>query len=329
MRGGRGNEHEVSLLTGANVLENLPERCRGYDIFISRDGQWHFSGSSTTPERAVKQVDVIFNALHGEYGEDGKVQNLLDVLGAPYTGSGSFASAVAMNKDLTKRVLGRAGFCLPRGFSWRAPLAPEESSAAAEDFAFSVFRRLGPPWLVKPLDRGSSVGVSLARNFSELAGAIRNVLPYSVNVLVEEFISGREATVGVVERFRGVEYYSLPTIEVRLPDGKKIWTYEDKYSGATAEICPGCFSDEEKRALEGLAVEAHRQLGLRHYSRADFIVPACRRGGSPRGIYLLEVNTLPGLTRESLFPKALEAVGCSYTGFLDHLIGLALGEEKK
>jgi D-alanine-D-alanine ligase len=181
-----------------------------------------------------------------------------------------------------------------------------------------VFEKVPPPWVVKPADRGSSVGLALARTFRELAGALETAFSVSDNVLVEEFIRGREATCGVVDDFRDQETYALPPIEIRKP-GMEIWSYKDKYSGETEEICPGNFSVEEKRSLETLARQAHRALGLRHYSRSDFIL-------APRGIYLLEVNTLPGMTAESLLPKALAAVGCNYPDFLDHVIKLALAK---
>ena len=136
--------------------------------------------------------------------------------------------------------------------------------------------------------------------------------------MVEENIKGREATCGVVDKFRGNDFYSLLPIEIIKPEKSDFFDYEAKYCGGSQEICPGNFSRDEKEAIQELAVAAHKVLGLRHYSRSDFII-------SPgRGIYILEVNTLPGLTAESLLPKSLQAVGCSLPDFLDHLITLAL-----
>ena len=309
LRGGPSSEYEVSLETGRSVLEHLPEPYRGVDIFIDREGHWHYAGLPTTPARAARQVDVFFNALHGEYGEDGRLQNLLDQLGAPYTGSGVFASAVGMNKALAKEVFRRQGIKTPLGLSfWR-----DEAETAAE----IIFAKLPPPWVVKPLDRGSSVGLTLARSYPALAAALVAAWEISPRVLVEEYIRGREATCGVLDDFRGREHYALPPIEIRRPDGKAVWDYTDKYSGATEEICPAVgLTSEEKAAVEQAAVAAHRALGLRHYSRADFIL-------GRRGIYLLEVNTLPGLTPTSLLPKSLAAVGVSYPQFLAHLVNLA------
>ena len=155
------------------------------------------------------------------------------------------------------------------------------------------------------------------RQLAHLPQAIAHAQQFSDRVLVEEYIRGREATCGVIDRFRDAEHYVLPVTEIRRPNNQELWHYNDKYSGDTEEICPGWFNEEEKKAIAELSALAHKQLGLRHYSRSDFIV-------SPRGVYWLEVNTLPGLTRHSLLPKSLDAIGCSYDGFLDHLINLAL-----
>lgn len=315
IRGGPGYEYEVSLRTGAGVLQNLPAGYRSHDILIAKDGRWHLDGLPIAPPQLNSRVDVLFNALHGEYGEDGRLQTLLESMKIPYTGSGPFASAVAMKKHLAKDILGRLGLRSPVGLTVSADADPAEN-------AREVFQRIPPPWVVKPTDRGSSVGIGLARSFPELATALRRAAAFSRQLLAEEYISGREATVGVVEKFRGRDAYPLPAIEIRRPENRPLWTYDDKYSGATEEICPGGFSAEEKRSLEDLAIQAHECLGLRHYSRSDFIV-------SPRrGIYLLEVNTLPGLTAESLLPKALAAVGCEYGSFLDHVLSLALNTRR-
>ncbi len=261
----------------------------------------------------ARQVDVFFNALHGEYGEDGRLQSLLDQLGTPYTGSGTFASAIAMNKVMAKEVFRRQGLKVPQGVL----LKPTYGEIIdLELYASQIFKKIAPPWVVKPADRGSSVGLYFARTFPELVEALRQSFAVSQKVLVEEYIRGREATVGVVDHFRGQPRYVLPIIEIRRPSGKQVWDYTDKYSGGTEEICPGAFSVNEKAAMEQMAVQAHEALGLRHYSRSDFII-------SPRGIYILETNTLPGMTAESLLPKALLAVGCRYPDFLDHLIKLA------
>ncbi|MFH1170034.1 MAG: D-alanine--D-alanine ligase [Candidatus Vogelbacteria bacterium] len=314
LRGGLGHEYEVSLATGQSVLEHLPAAYHGRDILIDRAGVWHLGGLPTAPQRIARQVDVFFNALHGEYGEDGKIQSELDQLGLPYTGSGTAPSALGMNKEMSKDLFRRAGLKVSPGLVVRRDGNDGSSLSARE-----VFQKVSPPWVIKPNDRGSSVGLFFARNIQDLAQAIVDGWVVSPTLLVEHYLRGREATAGVIDDFRGAECYALPPIEIRRPKGKLLWDYQDKYSGQTAEICPGNFTDNEKRELEKLAITAHRALGLRHYSRSDFIL-------TPHGIYLLETNSLPGLTKESLLPKALKAVGCPYPNFLDHILTLALNK---
>lgn len=311
LRGGPGHEYEVSLQTGESVLRHLPDHYEARDILVSKDGTWHYVGLPFSPREIGRHADVVFNAMHGEYGEDGQVQRLLDATAVPYTGSGAYASAVGMNKEIAKDIFRQAGLRVPFGKLVR------RTDGAPATLAKKIFELVSPPWIIKPADRGSSVGLYLAKTFTELVVRLEECFKYSDRVIVEEYIKGREATVGVLEQFRDQEHYALPPIEIRRPGGADIWTYNDKYNGATEEICPGNFSQEEKRELEYLARTAHRALGLRHYSRSDFII-------SPRGIYLLETNSLPGLTSESLLPKALAAVGCNYPDFLDHLVRLAL-----
>lgn len=314
LRGGPGHEYDVSLQTGQNILANLPSKYHGRDILIDKSGVWHLDGLPTHPSRAARQVDVFFNALHGEYGEDGQIQSALDQLGVPYTGSGVAPSALGMNKPQAKEIFRRQGLKVPSGLVLAISSETDFDPAAA---ARQVFNAVSPPWVVKPADRGSSVGLFLARNFQELVEALARARSYSDSLLVEHYLRGREATCAVVDNFRGQETYALPPIEIRPPAKKSIWTYDDKYSGATEEICPAGFPEAEKREIEKLAVAAHQALGLRHYSRSDFII-------TPYGIYLLETNSLPGLTSESLLPKALAAVGTSYADFLDHVITLAV-----
>lgn len=317
LRGGFGHEYEVSLKTGASVLKNLPaDKYQPVDILITRDGVWHILGRPVSPEEAIRKVDIIFNALHGEFGEDGQLQRILDLSKVPYTGSGALASALGMNKPKAKEIFRQAGFKVPQDIILRRELHQD-----AEEAAYQVFRRLSPPWIVKPSASGSSIGLYLARNYQELASSLEEVFKITDDVLVEEYIKGREATCGVVDRFRNQDCHALLPIEIITPDNKKLFDYEAKYTGITREICPGRFNQKEKAEIERLATEVHKLLGLRHYSRSDFVV-------SPKGVYVLEVNTLPGLTEESLVPKALKASGVDYPQFLDHIITLALNNSK-
>ncbi|MCX6713919.1 MAG: D-alanine--D-alanine ligase [Candidatus Vogelbacteria bacterium] len=314
LRGGLGHEFDVSLKTGASVLKNLPtEKYQAKDILITKDGMWHLEGLPTSMEKVIGNVDVVFNALHGQFGEDGQVQNMLDSAQIPYTGSGQVASSLGMNKELTKNLFRINNIKTPQGVYLDKETI---DGLEVESVAYDVFRKIPPPWIIKPSNSGSSVGLFLARTYDQLIKCIEACFQVSDTVLVEEFIRGREATCGVVDGLRNQEYYTLSPIEIIPPD-KKLFDYDAKYSGESQEICPGRFKREEKDNLQNLAIKVHKLLGLRHYSRSDFIL-------SPRGIYTLEVNTLPGLTEQSLIPKSLNALGVSYSEFLDHVISLAL-----
>ena len=308
LRGGPSGEYEISLQTGSSVLRHMPERYKAVDILIDKEGVWHKGGIPMEPERALRQIDAVFNALHGEYGEDGKVQRLLDCLHVPYTGSGSFASAVGMNKPIAKDYFKKAGLKTARHISLSV-------TSDLDKELVSIFRTFNFPVVVKPAGSGSSLGVSIARSFEALKGAVAKAFGYGPKVMVEEHVKGREATCGVVDGFRGKDTYALFPIEI-VPEGDS-FDYDAKYRGKSKELCPSTFSPEEKKLIEETAIAAHKAVGLRHYSRTDMIL-------TPRGAFVLEVNTLPGLTAESLLPKALHAGGIPFPDFLDHVIQLAL-----
>jgi D-alanine-D-alanine ligase len=311
LRGGPSSEYEVSLKTGKSVMDNLGDRYEVLDIFIDKDGVWHYQGVVTKPEKIFKKVDVVFNALHGAYGEDGTVQKLLDYFNIPYTGSTALASAVGMNKVLSKKVYST--------YKLKTPLHTLVSKKDdVKKTATKIFKSFPMPVVVKPVSGGSSVGTSIAKTLADLETAVEEALKYSDQALIEEFIAGKEATCGVVDKFRNEEIYSLLPVEIRKPVESAFFDYQAKYGGKSEEICPGNFTAEEKKVIQEMAREAHKVLGLRHYSRSDFIIHP------RRGIYILETNTLPGLTGESLLPKSLKAIGCSLPDFLDHLIKLAL-----
>lgn len=311
LRGGPSFEYEVSLKTGKSVIDNLADRYEVLDIFIDKEGIWHHLGVPIKPENVFKKVDVIFNALHGTYGEDGTVQKLLDYFNIPYTGSTALASAVGMNKLLSKKVY--------KNYNLKTPLHTVVSKKDnLKNEVVKLFKSFPMPVVIKPVSGGSSLGTAIAKNITDLEVAIVEALKYSDTALIEEFISGKEATCGVVDNFRNEIIYTLLPIEIRKPVESDFFDYKAKYSGQSQEICPGNFTAEEKKIIQKMSKEAHQALGLRHYSRSDFII------NPKRGIYILETNTLPGLTSESLLPKSLAAIGCSLPDFLDHLIQLAL-----
>ena len=309
LRGGPSREHDVSLKTGHAIISNLPEdRYTVRDIYIDKQGTWHVGGRPVAPGSALRSLDVAFLGLHGEYGEDGEVQKLLEKFGIPYTGSDSFSSYLAMHKVLAKEKAKEHGIKTPKY------VFIEEGSDVGKA-VHEIVRTFIQPVVVKPVKWGSSVGVQMVSGYDDIYDAVSDIISHAQGVLIEERIRGTEATAGVVEGLRGERLYALPPIEI-IPPEKDFFSYDAKYSGGTQEICPGRFPKETKEELMRLARLMHDALGLRHYSRSDFMI-------SKHGIYYLETNTLPGMTKESLLPKSLEAVGVKFQDFLTHLIDLA------
>jgi D-alanine-D-alanine ligase len=279
------------------------------DITISKNGQWLVDGFSKEPEQALLGVDVVFIALHGSYGEDGTVQRILERLHIPYTGSGSFASAIAMNKSMTKDHVKKK--------TEKVKMAPHikvtrDGAHDLSQLTHTILNLFGPEYVVKPNDGGSSIGIKIVEGH-DLFSTLEASLQDHEAVIVEKRIRGREATVGILEGFRNQEFYQLPEVEIVPPSKTSFFSADVKYTGETDEICPGRFSKEEKDMLLEQALLVHQVLGLRQYSRSDFIV-------ANDGVYFREVNTLPGLTSQSLFPKAIEAVGGSYKELVLHLL---------
>jgi D-alanine-D-alanine ligase len=315
LRGGPSDEYEVSLKTGASVLNNLSqEKYNPVDILIDRKGIWHVGGKPVKQFEALAHVDIVFNALHGNFGEDGKLQHILENHHVKFTGSKSFASALGMNKTMSKEVYNKNKIKTPL---YRTVDKNENSEIDIEKIINQIFHTFPLPIVIKPVSSGSSVGVSIINDYRLLKDALDTAFKHSDSVMIEEYIKGKEATCGVIDNFRDCEFYTLPPIEIR-PHNGKLFDFEAKYEGKSDEIVPGNFSEEEKKEIERLAIEAHKALGLRHYSRSDFIIHP------KRGIFILESNTLPGLTDESLLPKALHSVGASLSHFLDHIVGLAI-----
>lgn len=313
MRGGPSVEYDISMQTGAGVINALLDA--GFtvkDIIVSKTGQWLCNGFVKTPEQSLVDTDVVFIALHGAYGEDGTVQRILERHAIAYTGSKSFASAIAMNKVLTKDFL--------KEKTDRIKMAPhlkltKSGVSHIGKIAQSIRELFGPDYIIKPVSGGSSIGTMMT-NASSLESALKNALEQNEEIVVEQRIFGKEATVGILEGFRDQTFYQLPVIEIVPPAHASYFSADVKYTGQTEEICPGRFSDEERDELLEIAKMVHQLLELRQYSRSDFIV-------ADDGVYFLEVNTLPGLTPHSLFPKAMEAVGSSYKDLVTHLVSTA------
>lgn len=292
LRGGPSHAYESSLQTGAHVLSLLrksPEKFAPLDIFVSKDGKWHLSGLEHEPYHALRETDVVWNALHGDYGEDGQVQRILETLGLPFTGGDAISSSLSTNKDMAKRVYERHSLPTPLH-----ELLSKESFG--DEHLIQIFRTYLHPVVVKPADKSHSLGVRLAHTFQELKQAVKDAFSYSKKVLVEEHVKGHELTVVTIDKARGEEVYAL------LPTNfSKIRT-------------------EERLRVEEMAKRAHQVLGLRHYSSSDFVV-------TPKGkIYLLETNALPAFHQDSHLHRSLEATGWRSHDFVEHVISLALNK---
>lgn len=312
LRGGTSSEYPLSLKTGAAIAAALPEE--GYetrDILVDKAGLWHLRGMPSTPARALAQVDVVLNALHGGVGEDGTVQRILDRTGIPYAGSRAFSSGLALNKIRARGVLQEADIPMPRAVAFSL-----NNRMSTGEMAEGVFSRFGPPYLVKPPAEGSSHGLRYAPSILALPDAIGDVLDEYGSALVEEYLLGAHVTVGTIEFYRDELLYVLPPTHLELPEGA---LYFDPYAEGEARAkhsVPSRFSHETKRLIEEIARKAHQALKLAHYSDADLIV-------TRHGPYLLEVNAFPHLHDAAAFPRMLEAVGSSLRDFLEHIIALA------
>jgi D-alanine-D-alanine ligase len=297
LRGGPSEEHEVSLRSGSTILANLPtDRFTVRDIYIDRKGVWHEHGRPTTPEKVLRTIDVAVIALHGHYGENGEIQRLLDMYGVAYTGGDPFASFVSMHKVLTKEKAKEIGLKTP---AYRFVDRKEDIDKVVTD----AIRSFHQPVVVKPNAWGSSAGISIVGGYAPVHAAVTGLFERgATGVLIEERITGIEATAGVVEGLRGERLYALPPVEIVPPQHAGFFSEEVKYNGQTREIVPGRFTPAVTKELMESAQAIHEALRLRHYSRSDFIV-------SPKGIYFLETNSAPavGMTSESLFPKSLAA----------------------
>ncbi len=310
VRGGPSSEYVVSLKTGENVLRHLsPDRYRPVDILITPRGDWYMDGVRTDLANIAHHVDVVWNALHGSFGEDGKIQQLFESFRIPYTGSSVIPSAIGMHKELAKSRFSASGIKVPKGYT-------ASSDDVLEEVVQQLYYDMELPLIVKPVSGGSSVGTRVTRTIDELYDALLAARVHG-DILVEEFIEGREATVCVVDPDPTGSPFLLYPIEIVPPKENDFFDFDAKYTGVSQEICPGRFTLSEHVDLRDLGHAAHHAIGARHYSRSDFIV-------SEQGIYILEINTLPGLTKESLLPKALEKAGVSMPDFIDHVIGLAL-----
>ena len=300
LMGGDSAEREVSLMSGQGVLQAL--RSAGVDAHAFDPSQ------RDLVELKADGVQRVFIALHGRHGEDGTVQGALELLRIPYTGSGVMASAIAMDKVMTKRVWVAEGLPTPR---WVC-LTPERQ--AREDVV-AVPDTLGLPLIVKPPREGSSIGVSKVLGYSQMADAVAEAARHDPDVLCEEFIDGEEVTCAVIGA--GPAARALPVVRIQAPQGD--YDYEHKYfSDDTVYHCPSGLPAAEEAEIARLTLAAYRALGCRGWGRADLMV---RR--TDRKPFLLEMNTSPGMTGHSLVPIAARAAGIDYPALCLRLLAEA------
>lgn len=299
--GGISAEREVSISSGKGIIEALKNL--GHEV-IGID--FHPDRLDEIIALKDKAIDFIYIGLHGRFGEDGRIQGLLDMLEIPYVGSGVLGSSLAMDKARAKVFFNKAGI---RTAKEKVVEKYEyDKNNFSLDFSYPV--------VVKPNQEGSTIGLTVANNDEELHAGIEEALKYDRTVLIEEFIKGREVTVAVLGE-EGKEQ-ALPVVEI-IPKNA-YYDYESKYApGMSEHICPANFAENITNYLQTNAVLAHQSLGCKVYSRVDFIVP--NDGTDP---VILEVNTLPGMTPTSLFPDAAREIGLSYEQMIEKLVELSL-----
>ncbi len=300
--GGVSSEREISLAGAKEITKALgTERYRVLCYDPGKD-----------LERLVRDASVIDTAfinLHGIYGEDGTIQGFLDLLGIPYQCSGVLGSALAMNKLVSKRIYEQAGLAVPPYRSLLREHLDNEKELMAQADA------LGFPVVVKPARGGSSIGMSIVDDPGQLRAAVKEAFLHDTNVFLEAYIQGRELTGGVIGNF---ELEALPVVEILPGDGHRFFDYKAKYTpGATSEICPARIDDSLAAKVREYACRAHRALFCSGYSRTDMIA----RGDK---LFVLETNTVPGMTPTSLFPLAAKAAGMTFEMLLDRLISQSL-----
>ena len=300
LMGGTSAERDISLMSGGGVLAAL--QSQGVDA--------HAFDPAERPLDDLKREGFArcFIALHGRHGEDGTVQGALELLGLPYTGSGVMASAIAMDKVMTKRVWIAEGLPTPR-YVW---LSPDQQT---HERVRTVPDDLGLPLIVKPPREGSSIGITKVAGYSEMQEAVALSVKYDPDVLCEEFIEGEEVTCPVLGE--GANARALPVIRIVAPEGK--YDYQNKYfTDTTQYLCPSGLPAAEEAEIQRIVVAAYRALGCRGWGRADLMI---RR--SDRKPFLLEMNTSPGMTSHSLVPKSAASTGMSYERLCLHLLAHA------
>jgi len=300
LMGGASAERQISLMSGTGVLEAL--RSQGVDAHAFDPAERELV------ELKREGFARCFIALHGRFGEDGSVQGALELLRIPYTGSGVLASAIAMDKVMTKRVWIAEGLPTPR-YQWLAPDQRDREHVRAVPDA------LGLPLIVKPPREGSSIGITKVAGYSQMQDAVTLAAKYDPDVLCEEFIEGEEVTCPVLGS--GADARALPVVKIVAPEGA--YDYQNKYfTDDVTYLCPSGLPAAEEQEIQRIVVQAYRTLGCRGWGRADLMIRA-----SDRKPFLLEMNTSPGMTSHSLVPKSARVAGLSYEALCLHILSLA------
>lgn len=308
LRGGVSPEYSISLKTGGAVQQALIEGgFEAIDMLLDKEGILHIKGIPADLEKAQASVDYVWNALHGEFGEDGKVQGLLDQYGIPYSGSGVIASAQAFNKQKTKEYAQSLGIKTPTSL-----LIMPDGSESVSEVSARIYNTMAPPWVIKPLSGGSSINTFFAFTALDLANIVEEAISHSQPFLVEQYISGTEVAVGVIEEFRNKKKYVLPVVDVH-SDTRGVLYYENRldgnYTSTQSKLRPS-----EREQISVLAQKLHDSLGAKDYSQSEFIVD---RFGK---IWFIETDTQPALHPEAPFYKALEAVGATLSEFVKSVL---------
>lgn len=337
--GGPSVEREVSLNSGAQVLANLDtQKYSAFPVEITKNGGWligvekvplaapwkntalltdgsekNLPAGIKAAHRLVSEAEVAYLALHGAVGEDGSLQGLFETINFPYTGSGVMASSLAMDKIRAKQIFLQAGLRTPHSMVYRDGEFEKNHKAISEE----IKSWIGIPCIVKPPLLGSSVGVTLCRTGDELYEALKKCFYYGQTALVEEYVSGVEVTCGVLDQTGGREPLALPVTEISYPC-ETFFDYQIKYTkGAAREITPARLTKQMTALVQKTALAVHRAIGCSGMSRTDMII-------KDDTAYVLETNTLPGMTQTSLLPQGAAAAGISFPELLDRIISVAL-----
>ena len=309
LRGGPGRERSLSLNTGVSFIKNIPKECIVRDIIVSKDLSWNIRGVQTSPEKALRDLDLVINSIHGNFGEDGVLQKVLNNFSVLYTGSQALPSLMSFNKYFAKKIFENTGIKTPRYLIVKNDIESKQA-------AINIFRGFVMPVIIKPISDGSSNDIFVARDFETLLSSLENLLSKHKILLIEEFIKGRQITCGVIDNFRNEDIYELMPLEIILDKGQDYFDYSKR--DGVKYFCPTSLPMSMKKEVQKVASKAHNVLNLRHYSRSDFIV-------SPkRGIYLLEINALPDLSENAPFVRELNEAGVGLPNFISHIINLAL-----